>query len=102
MSVIGAEILYYDIFSVSLPTNIDVFDKLEKEMMKIINNVLFLVMGIVLLPFAIGICLCSIPFIVYKRLIDLFKFCTMKDKDVWVVNKRLESLINYLVNLILG
>ena len=59
-------------------------------------------MGIVLLAFVIGICLCSIPFIVYKRLIDLFKFCTMKDKDVWVVNKRLESLINYLVDLILG
>lgn len=102
MSDIGAEILYYDIISVSLPSNIDVFKKLKKRMMKIINNVLFLVMGIVLLVFAIGICLCSIPFIVYRRLIDLFKFRTMKDKDVWVVNKRLESLINYLVNLILG
>ena len=102
MSVIGAEILCYTIISVSLPKNIDDFDKLEKEMMKIINNVLFLVMGIVLLPFAIGICLCSIPFIVYRRLIDLFKFRTMKDNDIWLVNKRLESLINYLIDLILG
>ena len=55
-----------------------------------------------LLPFAIGICLCSLPFIVYKRLIDFFNFRTMKDKDVWVINKRLESLIDYLIDLILG
>lgn len=31
MSVNGAEILYYTIISVSLPSNIDVFEKLEKE-----------------------------------------------------------------------
>lgn len=74
----------------------------KKNMRKIIKNVLFLVIGIVLLPFAIGICLCSLPFIVYyRRLIDLFKFHAMKDKDVWVVNKRLESLINYLIELVL-
>lgn len=29
MSIIGAEILYYTIISVSLPTNIGVFEKLE-------------------------------------------------------------------------
>ena len=102
MSVIGAEILYYSIISVSLPTNIDVFEKLEKEYEEIIKNVLFLIIGIMLLPFAIGICLCSLPFIVYKRLIDFFNFRTMKDKDVWVINKRLESLIDYLIDLILG
>ena len=55
-----------------------------------------------LLPFAIGICLCSLPFIVYKRLIDFFKFHATKDQDVWVINKRLESLIDYLIDLILG
>ena len=102
MSVIGAEILYYSIISVSLPTNIDVFEKLEKEYEEIIKNVLFLIIGIMLLPFAIGICLRSLPFIVYKRLIDFFNFRTMKDKDVWVINKRLESLIDYLIDLILG
>ena len=74
----------------------------KRKMRKIIKNFLFLVIGIILLPFAIGICLCSIPFIVYRRLIELFKFRAMKDKDVWVVNKRLESFINYLVNLIVG
>ena len=73
----------------------------KKKMRKIIKNVLFLVIGIVLLPFAIGICLCSLPFIVYKRLIDFFKFRAMKDKDMWFVNKRLESLIDYLIDLIL-
>lgn len=31
MLVIGAEILYYTIISVYLPTNIDDFEKLEKE-----------------------------------------------------------------------
>ena len=71
-------------------------------MMKIIKNFMFLVIGIMLLPFAIGICLCSIPFIVYNRLIEFFKFCAMKDKDLWFVNKRLESLINYLIDFVVG
>ena len=70
-------------------------------MRKIIKNLLFLVIWIVLLPFVIGICLCSMLFIVYKRLIDFFKFRTMKDKDVWVVNKRLGSFINYLIDLVI-
>ena len=75
---------------------------LKTNMRKIIKNLLFLIIGfIMLLPFAIGICLCSLLFVVYRRLIDFFKFRSMKDKDAWFVNKRLESLINYLIDLVI-
>lgn len=69
-------------------------------MSKIIKNFLFLVIGIILLPFAICVYLCSLPFIVYRCLIELFKVRGMNDNDVWFINKWLENLINYLMEIL--
>ena len=69
-------------------------------MSKIIKNFLFFVIGIILLPFAICVYLCSLPFIVYSHLIELFKVRGMNDNDVWFINKWLENLINYLMEIL--
>ena len=54
---------------------------------KTIKNFLLLVVGVVLLPFAICVCLCSLPFIVYIRLIELFKVRGIEADDLWFINK---------------
>lgn len=70
-------------------------------MSKIIKNFLFLVIGIISLPFAICVCLCSLPFIVYRRFIKFFKVGGLTYNDLWFINKRLTSFINYLMGILL-
>ena len=70
-------------------------------MNKIIKNFLFLVIGIILLPFAICVCLCSVPFIVYRRFIKFFKVGGLAYNELWFINKRLVSFINYLMEILL-
>lgn len=70
-------------------------------MSKIIKNLLFLVIGIILLPFAICVCLCSLPFIVYRRFIKFFKVGGLAYNDLWFINKHLASFINYLMEILL-
>lgn len=70
-------------------------------MSKTIKNFLFFVIEIILLPFAICVYLCSLPFIVYRRLIELFKVRGIEDNGVWFINKWLESLINHLMEILL-
>lgn len=70
-------------------------------MSKIIKNFLFLVIGIILFPFAICVCLCSLPFIVYRCFIEFFKIDGLKYNDLWFINKWLESLINHLMEILL-
>ena len=54
-----------------------------------------------LLPFAIGICLCSLPFIMYRRFIKFFKVGGLTYNDLWFINKHLASFINYLMEILL-
>ena len=77
-------------------------NNLKIKMSKTIKNFLFLLIGIILLPFAICVCLCSLPFIVYICLIELFKVRGIEADDLWFINKWLESLINHLVELHIG
>ena len=70
-------------------------------MSKIIKNFLFLVIGIILLPFAICVYLCSLPFIVYRCFIKFFKAGGLTYNDLWFINKRLASFINYLMEILL-
>ena len=67
-----------------------------------IKNFFFLLIGIILLPFAICVYLCSLPFIAYRCFVEFFGVCGMKNSDIWFINKWLESLINHLVELHIG
>ena len=68
---------------------------------KMIKNFLFLLIGIILLSFAICVCLCSLPFIVYRRFVEFFGVRGIEDNDLWFINKWIESLINYLMEILL-
>ena len=70
-------------------------------MSKIIKNLLFFVIEIILLPFAICVYLCLLPFIAYRHFIELFRIRGIEDDDVWFINKWLESLINHLMEILL-
>ena len=74
-------------------------NNLKIKMSKTIKNFLFLLIGIILFPFAICVCLCSLPFIVYRRFVEFFGVRGIEDNDLWFINKWLESLINHLVKL---
>ena len=70
-------------------------------MREIIKNFLFLIIGIILLPFAICTWLCSFPFIIYRRLIGFFEVRGIEYNDWWFANKLLDKLVNYLMGMLL-
>lgn len=56
---------------------------------------------LILLPFAVCIVICTLPFLIHQLVIDKTKF-KLEDDDVWLVNISLENIINMCFSLIRG
>lgn len=66
--------------------------------MKVFKNICVLFAMLMLLPFALCIVVCTLPFLIYQAIIDSIDF-DLKDDDIWPINISLEIIINFLFSI---
>lgn len=65
--------------------------------MNTLKNLYLILIGLILLPFALCVAICSIPFFFHSFIILITDF-DFNDDDVWRANVWLEDILNLLVS----
>lgn len=65
--------------------------------MKILKNIYLIIVSLIILPFAMMVFICSIPFLIHSSIIDMTRFKFTED-DAWDITSALEYAINFFVS----